>query len=248
MKKIRLIAACIAALVVIVICFAGLSGNKGKTEVERATVHVVVAKQDIPAYSLISADMLTTADVPQDALPAGATTYGEVDDVAGSIALSDIAGNETILANHLREPSRATVTPNISKKMRAMTVGVTDVTGVSNLIRVGNKVDVYFVDEDPDHPDQIKSTLLLEDISVLALDQQVSDSKASSNGSDDSSGSSSSSSNSDTAYETVTLHVSPEQAAKLSAAAKKGTVWLALRSQDDTSDAGEADASTYDFM
>ncbi len=247
-KKIRLLAACIAALVVIIICFVGLSGGGNeKSKTEEATVQVVVAKADIPAYSLITADMLSVADVPQSSIPAGVTTYGKVEDVAGSISLSYIKGNETILANHLRDAANATVTPSINTDMRAMTISVTDVTGVADLLRVGNRVDLFYVADDPVNSGSTASTLLVENITVLALDQQVSDSKASENSADSTSSSSSSSSN--TTYETVTLHVSLEQAATISAAQQsKGTFYLALRNQSDNNSAGDISASTYDFL
>lgn len=247
MKKIRLVAATVAALVVIIICFAGLSGNSGgdgdKQSTKEAQVSVVVAAKSIPAYSVMSADMLSVVDIPQSAVRTQGNTYQNIDDVVGSIALSDIAQNETILSNHVRDSKNATVTPSIDANMRAITIGVTDVTGVANLIRAGNKVDVFFTAEDPDHSSQAQSVLLLEDITVLALDQQVSDSKNPNASADATTGTK----NAD-AYETATLHVSPEQATKLTAASKKGMLWLALRNQSDNGTYGEISSSTYDIL
>lgn len=243
MKKIRLIAACVAVLVVIVVCFAGLSGNGEKTKTEEATVSVVVASADIPAYTVVSADMITVANVPKSALPEGVTTYSKVEDVVGSISLSQITKNETILSNHLRAASEATVTPSIQTGMRAMTISVTDTTGISGLIRVGNRVDLFYTADDRAHSGDTASTLLAENVTVLALDQQLSDSKASSNSSDGSS------SSSKATYDTVTLHVSVEQAAEISAAVQgKGTIYLALRNQSDNSTLDETNASTYDIL
>lgn len=254
MKKIRLIAASIAAVVVIVICVIGLNhggDGGGKTSSDGATVSVVVATTDIPAYSLMSADMLTVAEVPQGAVPAGSVAFTNVDEVVGSISLSPIVSGETILSNHLRGQESATVTPNIDENMRAVSIGVTDITGVSNLIRVGNKVDVYFIADDPDNSGQVESTLLLENITVLALDQRVSEGNMQGDNSDasDSDGSSSSSSSdSVTSYETVTLHVSPEQAARLTASQSKGTIWLSLRNQTDAGSSGDIASSTFDIL
>lgn len=261
MKKIRLIAASIAALVVILVCFIGLNsggGGDSKSNVDESVVNVVVASKDIPAYSLISADMLTVTEVPQSAVPAGSVTYTDVDEVVGSISLSSIVSGETILSNHLRGQESATVTPSIDENMRAVSIGVTDITGVSSLIRVGNKVDVYFIADDPDNSGQVESTLLLENITVLALDQRVSDTSVQSVSSDDSSSddsasdssSSNDSSGSDgsTTYESVTLHVDPEQASKLTASSSKGTIWLALRNQSDAGSSGDIASSTFDIL
>ena len=266
MKKIRLIAASIAAVVVIVICVIGLNhggDGGGKTSSDGATVSVVVATTDMPAYSLMSAEMLTVAEVPQGAVPADSVAFTNVDEVVGSISLSPIVSGETILSNHLRGQESATVTPGIDENMRAVSIGVTDITGVSNLIRVGNKVDVYFIADDPDNSGQVESTLLLENITVLALDQRVSEasmqggnSDASgsdvSGGNSDASGSdvssSSSSSDSATSYETVTLHVSPEQAVRLTASQSKGTIWLSLRNQTDAGSSGDIASSTFDIL
>lgn len=254
MKKIRLIAASIAAVVVIVICVIGLNyggDGGGKTSSDGATVSVVVATTDIPAYSLMSAEMLTVAEVPQGAVPADSVAFTNVDEVVGSISLSPIVSGETILSNHLRGQESATVTPGIDENMRAVSIGVTDITGVSNLIRVGNKVDVYFIADDPDNSGQVESTLLLENITVLALDQRVSEASMQGDNSDTSGSdvsSSSSSSDSATSYETVTLHVSPEQAARLTASQSKGTIWLSLRNQTDAGSSGDIASSTFDIL
>lgn len=254
MKKIRLIAASIAAVVVIVICVIGLNhggDGGGKTSSDGATVSVVVATTDIPAYSLMSAEMLTVAEVPQGAVPADSVAFTNVDEVVGSISLSPIVSGETILSNHLRGQESATVTPSIDENMRAVSIGVTDITGVSNLIRVGNKVDVYFIADDPDNSGQVESTLLLENITVLALDQRVSEASMQGDNSDASGSdvsSSSSSSDSATSYETVTLHVSPEQAARLTASQSKGTIWLSLRNQTDAGSSGDIASSTFDIL
>lgn len=250
MKKIRLIAACIAAFVVIIICFAGLSGGGGKQSTEETVtkVKVVVAKKDIPAYSLITGDMVKVSEVAESALPEDATTYRKVKDVVGSITLSPIAAKETILSNHLRDADSATVTPSIDTDMRAITVGVTATTGVADLIRVGNRVDLFYAAEDSEHSGDTASSLIVENVTVLALDQQLSDTTAKTSTDDDSSSDSSSSSSSEDVYETVTLHVSVEQAAKISAAEQGGgTIYLALRAQDDNSSPGENTATTYDF-
>lgn len=250
MKKIRLIAASIAALVVIVICVVGLNGGGGggKTNADETVVNVVVANRDIPAYSLLSADMLTVAEVPQSAVPAGSVAFTNVDEVVGSISLSPIVSGETVLSNHLRGQESATVTPSIDENMRAVSIGVTDITGVSNLIRVGNKVDVYFIADDPNNSGQIESTLLLENVTVLALDQSVSDANTQAAGSDGSSSDASSSGASATTYETVTLHVNPEQAAKLTASSSKGVIWLSLRNQTDAGSSGDIVSSTFDIL
>ncbi len=246
MKKIRLIAACLAALVVIVICIVGLSGGGEKRKTEEAVTQVVTAKTDIPAYSLITADMVTVSDVAQNSLPEGATTYSKVEDVVGSIALSSIAANETVLANHLRGASSATVTPSIETDMRAITVGVTATTGVADLIRVGNRVDLFYAAEDSEHAGDTVSTLIVENVTVLALDQQLSDSTAKTGGDEDSSSESTSSGG--VVYETVTLHVSVDQAAKISAAEQgSGAIYLVLRAQDDNNSPGENTATTFDF-
>lgn len=246
-KKIRLIAASIAALVVIVICVVGLGGNSGDSKEnsvkEDALVSVVVAASDIPAYSIVEADMLAVVEVPQSAVRTEANAYTNIDDVVGSIALTSISKDEIVLSNHLRDKQNATVTPSIDDGKRAMTIAVTDITGVAGLIRVGNRVDVYFAADDPNHSSQYESVLLLENVTVLALDQQLADAKAS-----DSDAETGTSSSKNSTYEMVTLHVDSEQAAKLSAAGSKGTLWLALRNQSDNATNGEIASSTYDAL
>ena len=79
-----------------------------------------------------------------------------------------------------------------------------------------------------------------------ASGSDVSGGNSDASGSDVSS--SSSSSDSATSYETVTLHVSPEQAARLTASQSKGTIWLSLRNQTDAGSSGDIASSTFDIL
>ena len=110
--------------------------------------------------------------------------------------------------------------------MRAMSVRVDEVTGVSNLLRVGNRVDVIVVLTDA--ANNKFSEMLLENIEVVALDTTLTGNPLNDEGKP--------------YYTTVTLSIEPQAAVNLAYAENEGSVYLIGRPQND-----EGSASTSSF-
>ena len=118
--------------------------------------------------------------------------------------------------------------PDLVRGMRAVTILTQNVSsGVAGFIRPGDKVDVHLTVTSMasrDFPGGASSTLLLQNVKVLAVNQQVdlkTENKVDAN-----------------LLRSVTLLVTPEQAVKLTLGQNKGTLHLALRNPEDR-DPGE---------
>lgn len=272
MNRFRIIAIAAGALLVIAIAILvfGPSGESSDAPTNRSEpATVVVAVQDIPAYTKITADMVTVKPL------AGATAHPNavtsLEAAIGSWTIADVAAQETLMSNRLTRTEKdgegtgelsadpGPLALTLESGQRAMSVKVDDLKGVSNLLRVGNRVDVILVLDDQNNDMFTSSQMLLENKEVLALNRrlgnddssqaansttsssQSSSSDSSSSNSSDSSSSSSSSSDSSSSrstasreYATVTLSVTPDEAVKLALSIDQGKIYLVLRPQEDT--------------
>jgi pilus assembly protein CpaB len=196
-----------------------LSGSPGTA----ATVPVVVAAAEIPRGAVVAAESLTVRPFPKGLVPEGA--LGRIEDAAGRSALGLLGKGEAVLEVKLA-PKGATggIAALIPSGMRAIAIQIPNVaTGVAGFILPGNKVDVLIsYNERPGFaPVPLPAETLLENVEILAVDQRI---EAPAENRVDAS-----------QMRSVTLLVTPEQAARLHEAMNKGTLHLSLRNPADTS-------------
>jgi pilus assembly protein CpaB len=187
------------------------------------TVPVVVVTGDVARFTTLSSSMLAIRPYPKDVAPASAAT--RVEDVADRVTLSPLVKDEPVLDSKLA--ARGTghgMAPGIPKGMRAFTIQTPHVSsGVAGFILPGNMVDVLLtITNNGGGNDPTGGGLtvtLLQNIEILAVDQQL---EAPANNKVDPN------------LRSVTLLVTPEQAAKLDLGQNKGTLHLALRNTEDS--------------
>src|SRR5437867_3257167 len=179
-----------------------------------ATVGVVVASQTVPVGTSIERAALKIVPWPKEFQPDGAVH--EVDAVVGKLARATIEKNQPLAESLVVAQGTGLMPLLISEGMRAMSVKVDNVTGVSGFITPSSRVDVL-VSGNPDGGSQEqRSKVILQNIRVLATGTSIEQ-------------------RNDKPVEvpTVTLLVSPEDAEKLTLATRQEPVRLALRNYQD---------------
>ncbi len=158
--------------------------------------------------------MVKLETMPKSSVPDGAFTSFK--DVADRWVKKEILQGEAIIEKKLApKGSPAGLIARIPKGMRAFTINVNEQTGVSGFIQPDHRVDVFQV-QTSENGQQARAIPVLQDVLVLA------------------SGTSTQSSNDrSTQARTVTVAVTPENAAILTMAQSRGTLSLALRSIND---------------
>lgn len=188
-------------------------------EVERSPVLVAT-------HELVPGTLMTDADIEWQILPAetpnrGLLVRGRFNEagIRGALITERFnAGQPIREAALVRTGSQGFLTAALRPGMRAISVAVTDVSGVSGYISPGDRVDVVLthqiVDNSPDAPMSSRkfSETILLDIRVLAIEQTI----------DESSGK-------PIIGRTATLELTPKQAEGAFLAASMGTLTLALR-------------------
>lgn len=228
MKKIKLLALISAAITTVLLY--GFLHALGQTK-EAVTVRVVTAAVDIPANTQIKAEMLRATDLPEQAVLSDTLT--DLTAVVGKVTRERVYQGEQLLRAKLLtagDTTDDTLAYAVAPNMRAITIGVDATSGLSNMISQGNHVDIigYFLKESASSAASGSTqktsvtSMVLENIKVLATDASLS--KESSGDGE---------STAPSAYQTITLEVTPEQAMKLSMAQSEGTLRAILRSPLD---------------
>lgn len=216
--------------------FFALSGSDSdqKTAAKVETVTVVVAKQDIPDRTVVQENMLKVIEVPADIVPPGA--FGNVSEVTNrptntAIQQGDILTNKKVYNDIRMAGFTGTIPPNC----RAVSVGITDITGVSGFAKAGDYVDVMVVSGKKE--DGIKGEVMMQNVLLLGInksgEQRVKPGDADTDKKDPSSkvkdkDEGTIKGNSD-AMVTATLALPLDEAMKLAVASQKGTIYLVLR-------------------
>lgn len=224
MKRTRILALLLAVVLMImmtIIILPKSTDEKPKGETKKT---VLVAKQPIPAYTELTAEMLETVEYPKNTVAPNAVS--DLENAVGCITIADISTQEILMSNHLLKEGDVAggLALLLKDGMRAMSVRVDDVTGVSNLLKVGNKVDVIVVLATDTTKTEVVSTILLENIEVVALNTALAGNPVDDDGYPN--------------YTTVTLAVTPQDAVSLALACHEGTVYLIERPQNDDASVG----------
>ena len=172
MKKNNLVKLLGVALVVAIVAtgvFYGLfvgrlssSTGTGKT--------LVVAAKPLKSGTIVAVADLKTIPWPTDQLPKGA--YQTPDEVTGSTVFDPIDQDQLVLATSLAS-SRSGGGSGVPTGMRAVSIHVTDSTGVLALLKSGQKVDVQVVvgrGSGKDVETEVRTAL--EGLSVLTVTPQ----------------------------------------------------------------------------
>jgi len=207
----------------------GLKTPPAPATQEQQVSYVVVAAKDLSLGTRLEPAHLRTVEWPRDAVPAGAVS--DAASVVGSLTIASIVQNEPLLpgkiANH---NGHSLLSFKIPGGMRAASIRVNAVTGISGFVAPGTKVDVIAVLSAGDSEGAPSAITLLEDVEVLAIAQEM-DPQA----------------KEPAVVNTITLLVTPAQAERLALAASAGTLQLTLRGYTDQYPAGTRGVSMADM-
>jgi pilus assembly protein CpaB len=205
--------------------------NQGAEVDKGEMVSVVMAAADIPRGRFVKEDMLTTKDYPKAMVPSGAITNKE-EAIDRTVFMPLLAGEPILEAKLASKKAGRGLAPLIPSGMRACTIQASLASGVAGLILPGNRVDVLLSMTNAGNANDTtgggSTTTLLQNAEILAVDQQMdapADAKA------------------DAKLQSVTLLVTPDQAARLELGQEKGRLHLTLRNPNDDKEAATKPAT-----
>ena len=204
--------------------------------VQPETVSVVVASREIPRGRMVTADDLRLRELPKEAIPEGTLTKAE-DAVDRAVVIQILAGEFVLDAKLAGKDAGRGLAALVPKGMRAFTIQASRAaTSVAGFILPGNKVDVLLNLRAQGAQDETgggSTTTLLQSIEILAVEQRLD-----------------APTENKTNYKeinSVTLLVTPEQAALLDLGQNMGQLTLSLRNPEDTAEADTRPATIADI-
>jgi pilus assembly protein CpaB len=201
-----------------------------RTKVPRTekTIGIVAVSRDLPAGSKLQSNDIKLVNVPEKDVPRSAVA--DVKIAEGRVLLYPLNANEPVTSNKLASSSGAEGLPaTIEPGMRALSVPITDITGVAGLLQPRAHVDVLFTRVGT--MAEALTTTILEDVVVLSIGRTTEvQSSATAAG-----GSPSAPPVPTGQTRAVTLLVTPEDARKLELAKNQGRLSMALRNPLDKS-------------
>ncbi len=223
MNRRRLLIGLAAAVVLAVLASTFVYRQIRQTPVvqqqQAPSTQIVVAAAPLPLGTRLDAHDLRLVPWPGNEPVPGMFT--RLQDAEGRALITNVVQNEPILESELAPREAGAGLPaTIPEGMRAESVAVNQVVGVSGFVQAGNMVDVIAVGN-PGNGEAGGQTLaktVLENVKVLAAGEQVTQ---------DAQGK-------PHVVPVVTLLVSPEDADKLALAAAQARIQLALRNTIDT--------------
>ena len=187
---------------------------------------ILIANREIPAHSTIEEDMLDWKEIPVDFVHPNALK--DKAQVAGTVAKTSLVEGEQLLRDKLvtEDSYEDGLAYQVEPGYRAVSIAVSRVIAVSNLVKPGNKIDIVATldlevpgegEEEQDSGSATLTTYVLQNLKVLATGQTLVPSQEGTEG--------------DTS--TMTLAVEASDAPKLVLASEKGSLRLLLRSPVD---------------
>lgn len=189
---------------------------------------MVVVVTDLSYGVKLEPALLKVVRVPKDALPSGA--IGSVDSVKGQVTKVFMSAREPVTALKLSSRGGG-LSLLIRPNMRAASIEVNQVSGVSGFVLPGDRVDVLTtIDPRRDGQDVITRTLL-QSVEVLAAGQKTTQNE-----------------NKPLTVQAVTLLVDPRGAEMLAHAQHQGELHLVLRNPEDQSHNEVASFTTREMI
>jgi pilus assembly protein CpaB len=175
---------------------------------------VVVTTADLTYGVKLEGSMLHVVSYPKDAVPAGA--FSTVDSVVGQTTKVFMGAREPVTAIKLSSKGGG-LSMLVRPAMRAASIEVNQVSGVSGFVLPGDRVDVLVtVDARTGDREEAVTRTILQNTEVLAAGQKTQQE-----------------SNKPITVQAVTLLVDPSGAEQIALAMHEGEISLALRNPED---------------
>ena len=194
------------------------------TQVKDLTI--VTAKTSIPERTLIKEEMLSMTTMPSNKVPNGALM--RTTDLVGRptrvpIQPGEVITTQKVFASILDMGLSGRIPPDC----RAITVGISDVTGVAGFAQPGDYVDVLLISSQVEN-NKVVSEMILQNVLLLAINKQVETQNSASG--QNAKGQNAGNQTKVTGNPAMaTMALVPEDALKLAAKAQLGQIYLVLR-------------------
>lgn len=189
----------------------------------QAMTEVVVAKRNLDAGEIVSADSMALRRIPAEYVASTALQPGQFEGFVGARLTVPMRAGEVLIQGAIAGADVATFSSKIRPGIRALTIAVDEINSVSGMLQPGDRIDLFLSVRPPGQgaaqllPEA--TAPLMQDLLVLATGRQVRP-----GGDDPRLGRS---------FTTITVEASPEEAQRLIVAQRGGKLTAMLRNPED---------------
>lgn len=203
------------------------------TPPQKEMTHVIVASKDLPVGAIITGSTMSARSVPRAYVNDDIFTPSEFDSIKGAILIKALKSGKMLAHDYIDLKIPKDFSGTIQSGHRAITIQVDEINSISGMVKPGNFIDLFTRMQMPKTSggnttgSREAVVPVLEDVLVLATD------KISARPNEDEFHTI----NSETrhhAYNTITLEVTPKEAALIAIATSHGELITALRNSNDT--------------
>lgn len=182
-------------------------------------VSVVVASADLRPGVLLSGQTVALREVPRAFLHSEAVLAGNWSGIAGRVLARNVRSGEPILMSHLAQEVGAGFSSQLIEGMRALTFPVDEEASISGMLSPGDRIDIFFTttsrNETVTLPLLLNVPVIATGVRTVTNENYLSDRQQSGQ------------------YRTVTVSVTPEDAARITLAQDAGKITITLRQPRD---------------
>lgn len=189
---------------------------RAELESRYAKVKVAVAADNLPAGTQLGPANVVAREVPKEFLHKDAVRIEQWGQFNGRRSRADLTRGAPILRSHMLSANGGRFAQLLDSGKRALTVPVDKISSISGMLAPGDQVDILLTLRKDKEPVTFP---LMKDLPVLATGVRTNELNQG-----------------PAAYNTVTLVVDPEQAAKIVHAREVGSLTVVLRAENDDSD------------
>jgi Flp pilus assembly protein CpaB len=203
-------------------------------------ISVVVASRDLIKGDILNGNTLSVRSIPGSFVSNLAVLPADFDQIEGKVLQVNLAAGKPLLNTFIGTDFPLDFSDTIVEKRRAMTIQIDEINSFTGLLRPGNKIDLFVISGSESTDTAIGGTKVvipvLENVEVIATGKDTANDyeekiRLLRGGIG---------ANPQQSFSTITINVTPKQAAILSLAQESGDVMALLRNRQDLSGSGFA--------
>lgn len=200
------------------------------------TVTVVVPVKDLPRGTQLTEKLVAGRPIAADLVYEEMITSDEFDKVAGRRLLRAVQKGRALRRGDVFDEHLKDFSDQIEPGMRAITIETDELNSISQMVRPGNLVDLYLIAPQPGGVGQ-QVLPLIDRVKIVATGQNLKPAEATAPPERQ---------GREAGYTTITVEVTPVEAARLALAQQSGRIRAVLRNPEDEEDAeiGRVDTAT----
>lgn len=197
-----------------------IDARRQELDAQYQPVRAIVASTDLRPGVVLNGQTVAIREVPRAFLHADAVHADQWSSVAGRVLARGLRSGETVLLSHLAQEAGAGFSAQLVEGMRALTFPVDEEASISGMLAPGDRIDLFFTTTSGNDPITLP---LLMNVPVIATGVRTITNENYLSDRTQAPGQ----------YRTVTVSVTPLDAAKITLAQDAGKLTVTLRQPQD---------------